>query len=139
MGTPVPPNEPGDLCTICWGPGRPHGPGPTPKVLRLVFSGLLPGEFWSSADEQSLLWPHYLIQSGVPCDWLELSTRWRCQFSYTPITVWIVLRNLATNRLAFLAIIPPSCTLFEPNEITDPLTNFAYSGNVTVDWDLKGL
>ncbi|KKM85973.1 hypothetical protein LCGC14_1283630 [marine sediment metagenome] len=139
MGTPLPPNEPGVLCTRCWGPGKPFGPGPTPLVVRLSFLGLQRGEFWIDADEQSLLAPHSLIQTGFPCSWQELTGTWLTVLAYGDVSESITLRHVPELRFAFISLTAPQCTLGQPNQIISPVGDYAFNGTVQITWDLEGL
>lgn len=139
MGTPLPPNEPGNDCTRCWGPTKTFGLGPTPSVLQLRFTNLQPGQFWVPAAEQSLLAPHYCIQTIFPCQWDENFPPWFTRVAYGAVATQIFLRYQPTNRFAFQTIIAPQCTLSELNEIKAFPAVFAFDGQVDITWDLEGL
>ena len=139
MGTPLPPNEPGDDCTRCWGPIKTFGPGPTPKILQLRFTNLEPGQFWVPAAEQSLLAPHYCIQTIFPCQWDQHAPTWFARVAYGDVATRILLEYRPTNRVAFDAIVPPTCTLSELNRLTAFPAVFAFNGKVEITWDLEGL
>ena len=139
MGTPLPPNEPGEDCTRCWGPAQPFGTGPTPKVLTLKFTGLQQGEFWVPEAEQSLLAPHSCIQTFFPCQWDEFAPSWFARVAFGDVATRISLTYTPTNRRAFDVIVPPRCTRSELNGITTFPTFFAFGGQVDITWEIGGL
>ena len=67
MGTPIPPNEPGESCSFCFGPGKIWDGQPTPKFVTMHFYGWMPGASYESRFEQTLLSPLLLQQTIWPC------------------------------------------------------------------------
>ena len=65
---PISPPPPGEACTICWGSGKPLGPGPTPSVVTAIFSDIeviVPGGPNTFLDLTVKL--SQLV--GLPCVW----------------------------------------------------------------------
>ena len=74
MGTiiPDPPKEPppdvGDACALCFGPGKPLGPGATPKWIFVSLSGINKGPDWETGNRLPLNGDFELQQdSGDHC------------------------------------------------------------------------
>ena len=64
MGEPVGPEyTPGELCTTCWGPGKPFGEGPTPKYVAITFSGLT--GIWAACNHKWIGQQN----EAMPCVW----------------------------------------------------------------------
>lgn len=139
MGTPLPPNQPGALCNVCWGVGKDFGNGPTPRVIQLRLTRLLPGEHWDQADEQNLLTTHWLEQQADPCVFLIVDGDYRWFVEWRPTTTIVAVRNLATLRFVFVFEAPPICQVDMPSDIIAPEGNIAYNGFANITWDLEGL
>ncbi len=138
MGTPLTANEPGNLCIVCWGPGKTFGPAPTPAVITLTLSGLLPGEFWDPDDEPNLLTPHLLEQTGLPCLFNIIDGDFTWNVNWNPTNTTITVNNRFTLRLVFNALIFTPCLLSAGN--TTPFAgNIATGGTATITWSLGGL
>jgi len=69
MGTPLPPNEVGESCPNCFGPGKIWDGQPTPKFVKMRFFGWSPGAGYQPELEQLLLSHHILQQTFGPCEY----------------------------------------------------------------------
>lgn len=139
MGTPLPANEPGDNCFVCWGVDKEFGNTTTPRIITVQLSGLLPGAFWRPADQQLLLTPHSLIQGPGACRFQVTDA----EFSWTLFylfdrTIFTILR-LFDTRSAFLHESIQKCRTSLPNDHTAPLNVIAYNGTASISWSLAGL
>lgn len=139
MGTPLPANAPGLVCTACFGVGKAFGDVPTPLVVQARLTRILPGEFWQDADEQLLLTTHWLEQTAAPCIYRinDGTFTWILQW-FGGFTEFAVLRN-GDNKLAFSHVQDQGCGLDLDNEITAPANAVAYNGFANFNWDLAGL
>lgn len=77
MGTIIPPPyEPppvaaGVACALCWGIGRPLGPGSTPQFIFVQLSGINKGPDWFAALGEPMSGDFELEQvAGFPCDYI---------------------------------------------------------------------
>ena len=139
MGTPLPPNLPGDPCTVCWGPGKPFGDGPTPKVIELRLTSILPGELWEDELEQLLLTTHWLEQQPSPCFYKIKDAEFTWSLSWSAgATIVQVIRTLETGTV-FAAEIFEECVVDIPNHITTPGNVFAYGGFANATWNPEDL
>lgn len=139
MGTPLPPNEPGNDCTVCWGAGKRFGDNPTPKILTVTLHDLEPGVFWWDSLESLLYTPHLLIQTASTCVWYveDEHFSWHVDFllAKTSISITQIVNSaivLASDKLG-------PCETNIPNEITAPAGVFAINGWASIGWDPEGL
>ncbi len=139
MGTPLPPNEPGNDCILCWGTGKPFGDGPTPTVIQLRLTSLLPGEFADEADFDNLLVTHWLVQTGLPCLYNIIDGNISWNVNWNPTNTNISVVNLNTVRQVFNNLTFTKCQLDLPNQLTGPDGNIAFGGFANITWDLEGL
>ncbi len=139
MGTPLPPNEAGDLCSACFGIGKAFGDVPTPLVVDARLTRLLPGEFWVQADEQLLLSTHLLEQTAAPCifrieDPLFIYIlQWFAGF-----TEFNVIRK-SDSRFVFFHNLDQGCGIDLDNEIIIPANVVAFNGFVNFTWNPEDL
>lgn len=101
MGTPLPPNPPGNICANCWGPGEVFGNVATPKYVTVTLSGLKAGEFWVPADETLLLTPHVLIQSMFPCTFEVRDETFQWHLVWDPARTSASVIRIVDNESAF--------------------------------------
>ncbi len=139
MGTPLPPNEPGNGNSICFGIGKPFGDTVTPKYIQLTLSNLLQGQFWSSSFEQNLLTPHTLIQGGPPGLYLLDDGVFTWQFNWPAATTQVQVANIALAKLAFSFFGSPSCQTELADDALGPIDRVAWGGFLSVTWSLEGL
>ncbi len=139
MGTPLPPNEPGTLGNLCWGIGKPFGPGPTPKVVKLRLTRLLQAEFGNDAVEQNMLTTHLLEQQVDPLRFDIQDGRFLWFVEWAPSATLIAVRDLISLRFSFVSIVPQICQLDLPSDIVDPAGSIMWGGFANVTWDLEGL
>jgi len=69
MGTRIPPNAPGNQCTVCFGVGKTFGQTDTPKILEVILQDLEPGPAWNTDLEGTILTRKRLIQQANPCEY----------------------------------------------------------------------
>ncbi|KKL95120.1 hypothetical protein LCGC14_1857800 [marine sediment metagenome] len=139
MGTPLPPNQSGNDCTVCWGTGKPFGDGPTPTVIQLRLTSLLPGEFEDLADFQNLLVTHWLTQQVDPCRF-EITDRGFLWFvEWAPTATLVAVRDLSSLRFVFVATLPAICQVDMPSDIAGPAGNIAWNGFANITWNPEDL
>lgn len=139
MGTPVNKQEPANLCPICWGPGKPFGDPPTPQIVQIRLTRLLPGEFFTDAYEEQLLRTHWLEQQVDPCRFVIFDPPLQWFVEWAPTATLVAVRDLATLRFAFVATVPAICQVDMASDIAAPLGNIAWNGFANITWDLEGL
>lgn len=139
MGTPLPPNEPGDPCTVCFGPGKTFGDGDTPKFIKIRFSDFLPGQLWDPGLDSFLNTEHLIIQDAPPCTWFIIDTGFVWALSWNLPNASILIQRLAPLEPCFEVLNGPLCDLEYANQIVAPAGVITYDGKVTIDWDPTGL
>lgn len=139
MGTPLPPNEPGDPCTVCWGPGKEFGSGPTPKVIQLRLTRLLPGEHYTEASEQFLLTTHHLEQLYAPCYYTIDARGFRLDVLFWLGSTHVLVSHVDEGWGVFYNTTAPECSLDLENLFTSPADNVMYGGFANITWSTKGL
>ncbi len=139
MGTPLPPNEPGNDCLVCWGPAKDFGDGATPTVIQLRLTSLLPGEFADQADFDNLLVTHWLQQTGLPCLYNIIDGNISWNVNWNPTNTNISVFNINTVRPVFNNLTFTKCQLDLPNQLTGPTGTIAFGGFANITWDLEGL
>lgn len=139
MGTPLPPNQPANHCIVCWGVAKPFGLPPTPRVVKVKLSGLLPGQYADEADLDNLNCTHLLEQTHVPCLYNILDRIMSWNVNWNPANTTIGIFNFATVHAAFTSSIDEKCLLDMPNQLDGPDGNIAYAGTATITWDMEGL
>jgi len=138
MGTPLPPNEPGIACPLCFGAGGPLGPVP-PKFVWLNFrdvkpgpdplgvrQGIIPSGSWYLKCTDSCLYELNLPLWHITLLWGASSTlvRWRD----------------ASNALLFNTIFPSAtCARFVYSAVQYSPTVVAYGGSCQITWSKEGL
>lgn len=139
MGTPLPPNDAGDNCFVCWGVDKAFGNTPTPRIITVKLSGLLPGDFWLQDDEQLLLTPHSLIQGPGPCRFQVSDAKFSWALVYLfDRTIFSILRFLDTKSV-FGHESTQQCLTSIPNDQITPTNFIAYKGTASISWSVKGL
>ncbi len=139
MGTPLPRNIPGNICNRCWGPTKPFGPGPTPRVIKLRLTRLLQGEFGNDVIEQNMLTTHLLEQQVDPCRFEIQDGVFLWFVEWAPTATLIAVRDLGSLNFTFVVVTPGLCALDLPSDITQPIGNIMWSGFANITWDLEGL
>lgn len=138
MGTPLASNEPANLCTTCWGPGKPFGEGPSPKVVEVRLTSLLPGEFHTTELEQLILTTHWLEQVINPCIYhinaggLTWSLGW-----FSPFTTLSVIES-ATAHPVFDNQFAPLCSVDFGSTLFHALGTIMFGGFANITWSLDG-
>jgi len=139
VGTPLKPNEPGNNCTVCWGSGKPFGNGPTPTVIQLRLTSLLPGEYADDADFDNLLVTHYLEQTGLPCTFNIIDGNLSWTVAWNSTNTYIGVYDFGTLRPVFQGYIDEVCEVDLPSTLISPSGNIAWNGFANITWDLEGL
>lgn len=139
MGTELPPNEPGPVCSICWGPGKPFGPGPTPRVVQMRLTRLLPGEHWDPDLDQLLLTTHWLEPDFLACAWFLDDGIFDWSYQLLPDRTGASVTRRSNSKQAFQYASPPICQVDFPNNITDPTDVIAYHGFANITWNPEDL
>lgn len=139
MGTPVNPNDPGVLCAACWGPGQTYGDSPTPKYVRMTFSGYHPGDLWLPAYESHLLTPHILIQQLDPCQWAIQDALFNWFVSMAGVHPVASIITRAALGAAFIDNVGINCKFAYSNDLIDAPGNVCFDGGVLVDWNPEDL
>jgi len=139
MGTPLPPNESGDIGNLCWGTNKPFGPGPTPRFIKLRLTRLLQGEFGNDAVEQNMLMTHLLEQQLDPLRFEIQDGRFLWFVEWAPSATLISVRDLISLRFSFVVVAPELCAVDLPSDIIQPDGNIMWGGFANVTWDREGL
>ena len=70
MGTPAPIENPGDQCSLCWGPNKTYPGTATPLYITVEFAGIEKGPIWVAAAGEPLNGRYTVEQViGGPCEW----------------------------------------------------------------------
>lgn len=139
MGTPLPPNQPGPNCGLCWGPGKPFGDFQTPRFITVTLTGIAPGDDWNPAHEQLLLTPHLLDQVITPCDWDIRDGIFLWNIRFTTSGTSASISRVQDALTVFVANPPGQCQTVLQNQQTDPFMVVGINGILTITWDLEGL
>lgn len=138
MGTPLPRSDPGNLCSICWGPSKTFGDVDTPRQVTATIVGLLEGEFWNPITGPRLLLPTVLTQTIVPCNFMFNDGVFEWTLRWSVIRSEFFVRQVPPSRQVFRNGVDPPCDVFMVNVVTTFSGNFSYRGNVTIDWFKEG-
>lgn len=119
---PPPPVSGGELCNICWGPGGPFAPGPTPIELNVNVTGVEKGPNWQLADGEPPAGDFVLIQTvpALPCFFRK----------NTSPTLRLVFGNFETSLFGqvlngqtwFSGLVASTCQTVIANSINDHFT-----------------
>lgn len=139
MGTPLPPNEPAEPCTSCWGIGKTFGDTETPQVLQVRLTRLLQGEFGSSESEQLLLTTHWLERVQAFCTWEIIASGFLWRLVYSLQFTNLIVERISDGKRAFQDTFPPTCQLDLENDLQDGDDRIAFGGFANITWDLEGL
>ena len=139
MGTPLPPNEPGLLCPLCWGPAKLFGDGPSPLVIQVRLTRFLPGDSFEDPQEQLLLQTHWLEQLAGPCSWRIDDGIFVWFAEFTSFETVVDVRRKLDNKPAFVGAFTDVCATDLPNTLLQPIGNVAFGGFANINWDLEGL
>lgn len=135
MGTPIDKSPCGDVCSSCWGSGKPFGVKCTPRYLKVVVSDVLKGSLW-------------LPVHGEPPNgyfWLDQSEASSCRWEASPegfsfslvygsfLTSFQVLSVLGFNAFSDFAA---PCELDFVNELLSSSSVF-YSGTAKVTFGFE--
>lgn len=135
MGTPLPPNEPGNPCNLCWGVGKEFGNYSTPRFITMILEGILPGDDWDPDHEQLLLTPHLLDQVITPCDWDIDDGIFRWQYGFTVAGTSCYVTRKSDSRTVFLADTGVDCQIRVPNQLITGWNVIAYNGFANFSWN----
>jgi len=139
MGTPLPPNKPGNLCSYCWGIGKKFGDTQTPYVLRVQLFDLQPGEFWDPDQEMLLYTPKLLEQTGDPCIFNIHDGAFAWTWYFTATVTAAVVKHVATDTDVFRSAVGQECQLSFSSDIIQPLGEFAMFGSILATWNPEDL
>ena len=139
MGTPLPPNEAGDVCAICFGAGQEFGDVPTPTFIMLQLEDLQQGPFWDPAFEQQLLTPHQLIQTVNPCGYTVFDGTFNWSFTWFLTTTLITIVRTSNSKQVFANVGAPVCGVNFSNALESTDNEFAFGGSLEVTWLTGGL
>ena len=139
MGTPLPPNQPGNFGNLCFGIDKPLGPGPTPRFIKLRLTRLLQGEFGTDEIEQNMLTTHLLKQQVDPLRFEITDGNFLWFVEWAPTATLIAVRDLISLRFSFAVITPELCAIDLPSDIVDAEGAIMWGGFANVTWDLEGL
>lgn len=139
MGTPLPPNEPGQPCALCFGIGQPFGDAVTPKFISLNLFDIQPGQFWRDADESLLLGPPFLIQTMIPCEWFGSDGTFQWFVLWRAVGNLIFVKDLVSGADVFSTFGDSPCLLEYGNDITTPTNKYGFDGNAKITWSVEGL
>lgn len=137
MGTPQPPNKPGDACPLCFGPGTEFGDVDTPYWIEAYFNMLQPAEHWIEGDEQLLLQKHLLPQKGVECQWELTFGDYTINVNWNVMGTTIVFANNNTGRLVFMVESDDICQTDLYNDIERFAGFQAMFGMVHITWNQR--
>lgn len=134
MGTPLPENPIGSDCVNCWGPGKPFGIEPTPKILTITLFELEEGQFFTETLGQELFLPHQIYQTASPCEWVAVNDQLRWQLTMFGDGTEVLIGDPGFTKLAFFQIGRVACVEFEPNQLVAPSGNITFNGFYIIEW-----
>lgn len=135
MGTPLPPNETDNICTICWGPGKTFESIPQPRWIWAQVMDIQPGENWDPALEQLMLTPHVLVQQDFPCFYVIDDGAFTFVLTFQPLFSNLRVNHIATNTKAFDAITAPRCSLNFDDIRETPGGTYGFGGTAKTSFD----
>ena len=139
MGTPLTRNKPGNACTICWGSSKPFGNGPTPHIVQMRLTSMLPGDNYTPELEQLLLTTHYLKQTLEPCIWEIRDGSFLWRYLLFPTLSQCEVFSGPPVRNSFTGTIASPCLTDFPNLSTAPADQVMYGGFANITWDPEDL
>lgn len=139
MGTPLPENEPGELCPSCWGVNKPFGPGPSPKVIQLRLLDLEAGALATEATNALILQPRLLEQTNAPCTYEIEASGFLYRLNFSLQFTTLVVERISDGKRAFLDDFPPACQTSFPNALDDGDDHIAFNGRALIQWSREGL
>lgn len=139
MGTPLPPNEPGVACPLCFGPGQPFGDQVTPHVIKVQLTSQLPGEFYTEEAEQLLATTHYLECIGTECRYDIDAGGFHWYVHWLVGGTWVGVHQIATGYDVFSNRFAPECAVDIENKNINPAHGVMYGGFMNITWDQEGL
>jgi len=139
MGTPLPPNEPGDLCNNCWGAGNPFGDGPTPMYIWVQLFDYKPGPLWDDSFSEFVNMPHLLPQKYYPCAWELIAGNFLIRWELYLGSTGAIMQQISPTAYFWVGGRVPRCL----TEMVDPLPvsgqHAATGGTLKMWWDEEGL
>jgi len=139
MGTPLPPNEPGDDCTTCFGSGKTFGDVVTPKFVWIQLFDYSPGPLWSDGDDAFLSIPHLLPQKYAPCRWESFDGNILLQWQFTSYSTAAIMNRVDPYGYYGIFGYFGKC-LNELVDVTGSQPNsIAFGGTLKMWWDTEGL
>jgi len=139
MGTPLPPNKPGVVCSNVFGVGKPFGTQVQPRYVQMLFSGYSPGSNWNQSNESALMMEQTLIQLTNPCQYELIIGNLQFFFWWLAGSTLASILDTAAGAWYFQGDESYPGALIINNELSPVGGNGAYGGYVQLDWDRKGL
>ncbi len=134
MGTPLPFNPAGVLCTNCWSPGFPFAPGPTPQIIIARFFDWSPGFLFDESFRHELDTPKQIYQTADPCIWDAISTDWDWRLLFRSGDTFMRIANTSLPADAFRSSPIAQCNTLLTNALTSPGVVIAINGFVELTW-----
>jgi len=134
VGTPLPENEPGNPCGVCFGVGKAF-PLPTPKYVQLDFSGVKPGQNFNGL-QGGLPNGSHILKQYTPCSW----TLFTANESY--FLMWSINRSTVSSQdrstqFTFQTVFLPALCMVEfDNAFTVWNGSAAFGGTCKVIWNI---
>lgn len=135
MGTPIPPNESDNICTICWGVGKTWAAENQARYIWAQVSNIMPGEHWDSDLESLLLEPHVLIQQDFPCFFVVEDSSFSWVLVFQGLFTEFRINHLATNTKAFWDVASPRCSMDFTDAHPPPAGRFGIGGTCHCSFD----
>lgn len=135
MGTPIPPNESDNICTICWGPGKKWAAENQARYVWAQVANIQPAANWNPALEQLLLEPHVLIQQDFPCFFVVDDGAFTWVMVYQGLFTEMRINHIATNTKAFWDVAAPRCSMDFADPTENPAGRFGIGGTCHCSFD----
>lgn len=135
MGTTTDPNEPGLLCSTCWGLDKPFGSGPTPERVVVRVVGALPGALQKDFPA-SRANGFFLCRQVEPCWWMyeddTVQVSWVLGLGWSLLHIVHIVDSQAWGT--FFSNPPVSCIRTFKNAYVNYATTLWFGGNAGVEW-----
>lgn len=138
VGTPLPENEPGIACPLCFGDGKPLGPTP-PKFVYLTFAGVKPGPGFGDVVQGQLPNGRWLLENDQGCRYFVHYPLWNITLLWGVSTTLVRWRD-ASDAILFNTIFPSAiCKTSVNNAVHFGPFIAAYDGHCDITWSEDGL
>lgn len=139
MGTPLPPNEVGETCLTCFGPGQKWDGEATPKFLYAKLYGWSPGLSYDAKFEQILLTPQILQQTGSPCEFALAIDDLTFNFFFGPVVSSAFIFAAPFLNPYFYGESSIPCELVIASELVESDGAGTFGGWFAVSWNPEDL